>query len=164
MAKNKNVVDEINTPENVDNHVLNQAPELTPESITALEIARQEFEPHSLDAATVEGLFAEMEVKKTEALQELTANYLTFEGWAVGEERNYLFTKVTTFTKPETGEQMPACILMNKNRENFIVASKVVVGNLLKIDKDLPCAVRIKSNGKIKGANGSYYSVQVFTF
>ena len=119
--------------------------------------------PHQLDTATVDGLFSEMEAKQTGDLSELTANYLSFADWKIGEERNYLFTAMTTMTKPDTGEVMPAAILMDKDRQNHIVASKVIVGNLMKLDK-IPCPVRIRSNGKVKGANGSYYSVQVFTF
>ena len=163
MAKSKNVIEE--QTENQENDFLN-SPELPTEQERAEmenRIEKTDMVAHEFDNTTVDGLFAEMEAKTTGNLQELTANYLSFNDWKVGEERNYIFTAMTTFNKPETGEVMAACILMNKQRENFIVASKVIVGNLMKIDK-IPCPIRIKSNGKVKGANGSYYSLQVFTF
>ena len=108
-------------------------------------------------------LFDTVEGKKANQGQELTSDYLDLNTFQDHEERNYIFTGMTTFTKPDTGEVIPAVNLLSKERKNYICASTLIVQSLRKVEK-LPCAVRIQVNGKKKGQKGSYFDVRVFVF
>lgn len=120
--------------------------------------------PHSLqDDDFIDGVFSEMEKKTAKEAQELTSDYLDLNDFEVGEERNYIFTGMGKFTKPDTGEVIPAVHLLTKERRSLICASTLIVQSLTKVEK-LPCAVRIQVNGKKKGKNGSYFDVRVFVF
>lgn len=118
---------------------------------------------HSMnDEKFIDGVFAEMDEKEESEGVELTSNYLDFSEWTAGEKRDYIFTRMGTFTK-DTGDTIPAVHLMDRTKKTFISASTVLVKSLEKTEK-LPCAVRIACNGKVKGKNGSYYDLRVFTF
>ena len=136
------------------------------EPIETNEVLKSEVEltRHSLsDDKFIDGLFNELESKKTSEGQELTSNYLDFNTWKEGEERNFIFSAMTTFTKPDTGEVMPAVQLLDRERKSYIAASTVIVQSLAKC-KNMPAAIRIKYIGKVKSTRGSYFDVQVFNF
>ena len=117
---------------------------------------------HSLsDDNFIDGLFGEMNAKKDSEAVELTSNYIDFKEWTKGDVRNFIFTGFTTFTKPDTGEVIPAVSLMSQERKSFIAASTVIVQSLRKCEK-IPCGVRIKFNGLVKSAKGQYFDMQVF--
>lgn len=112
------------------------------------------------DTEFIDKVFDEMEKKDSGKARELTANYIDFEEFEQGEERNYLFLGFDTFLDDQ-GLARPAVRLMDKTRKTFICASVVTVKALQKVEKT-PCPVRLKVNGKVKGKNGSYYNVNVF--
>lgn len=112
------------------------------------------------DDAFINSMFENMEAKKSHEAFELTSNYIDFSEFAEGEERNYIFTGFDTFTD-DKGEVRPAVKLMDKSRKMWICASIVTVRSLQKVKK-VPCPVRIKVNGKVKGKNGSYFDTNVF--
>lgn len=129
-----------------------------------LPAAKGGLTPHSLnDDAFLDGLFDEIESKQSGQAEELTSDYLDLNDFTVGEERNYIFTGMGKFTKPDTGEIIAAVHLLTKERRSLICASTLIVQSLQKVDQ-LPCAVRIQVNGKKKGKNGSYFDVRVFVF
>ena len=129
-----------------------------------LPVVKGELTPHSLnDDDFLDGLFNELEKKQSGQAEELTSDYLDLNDFTVGEERNYIFTGMGKFTKPDTGEVIPAVHLLTKERRSLICASTLIVQSLTKVEQ-LPCAVRIQVNGKKKGKNGSYFDVRVFVF
>lgn len=140
---------------------LEGTPDETPQ--VPAHVADVNVQAHSLDDDFLTGLFNEVETKKTTQARELTSDYLDLNTFKDGEERNYVFTNMTTFTKPDTGEVIPAVNLVSKERQSFICASTLVVQSLNKVDK-LPAAIRIQVNGKKKGKNGNYFDVRVFVF
>lgn len=112
------------------------------------------------DSEFIDKVFAEMDEKKSEDVQELTSNYIDFAEFAEGEERNYLFLGYDTFVDDQ-GQARPAVRLMDKTRKKFVCASVVTVKALQKVEKT-PCPVRIRVNGKVKGKNGSYFDTNVY--
>lgn len=114
------------------------------------------------DEEFIDGVFGELDSKDEKEAMELTSNYLDFSEWKEGDKNDFIFTRMSRFTK-DNGEVVPAVCLMDRNKKTWLTAAAVVVKSLEKVDK-LPCAVRILYNGKVKGKNGSYYDVRVFVF
>lgn len=123
----------------------------------------EELTMHNMnDEKFIDGVFGELDNKDEKEAIELTRNYLDFNEWKEGDKNDFIFTRMSTFTK-DNGEVVPAVCLMDRNKKTWFTAAAVVVKSLEKVNK-LPCAVRILYNGKVKGKNGSYYDVRVFVF
>lgn len=127
------------------------------------ELSEEEKEAMSTPAKNqvngMDEMFAALESKET-LFVEMTANYIDFNEFELGEERPFIFVGKTTFTTKEA-EVKPAVTLLDKEGNSWICASTVVVNALFKVEK-IPCGCKIKFNGKEKGKNGTYFKVQVF--
>jgi len=111
------------------------------------------------DSEFIDSVFDELDKAGEE--KELTSNYLDFKEFNKGETRSFIATGMTTFTTQE-GELKPAVKLMNRERQNFICGSTIVVNTIKRLE-NLPAPVKIQVNGMVKGKNGSYYDVKIFT-
>ena len=96
---------------------------------------------------------------------EITAEYLNIDKLTIGERSIFIFLGMTKYTNSD-GEVMPAVMLADENKQQFILSSKVVVSALARIADDCPVAVGITYNGKEKSASGkgSYFACSVERF
>jgi hypothetical protein len=110
----------------------------------------------------IENVFEQLEqAEQAGSLQEVTSTYLNFDGIKEGTKMPFIFAGMTTVSDPEHPEVLKEAVdLLDRKGERFVTAATVIVNSLKKCTK-VPCAVLLTYNGKTKGANGSYHSVNV---
>lgn len=159
-AKVEATPDELNAGTFVEG--TNELPE-TSNAVATVDIGA--LMPNDLNTDEVlDNVFDQLHAAKEKGnLTEVTSNYLDLSTLTDGKDYGFIFAGMTTFTKPETGESLPAVILIDEEtRSRKITAAAVVVSNLSKVEK-IPCAVILRNEGKKKSASGgSYYNTRVF--
>ena len=119
--------------------------------------------PTAQESADYDAMMAKaFAARESGEMTEVTGSYLALSDFKLGEKRVFIFTGMTTFTKPDTGEDIPAALLKGEDKVNYVCASAVVTSSLARL-KNVPCAVIIVSNGKKKSAKGNYYDASVYT-
>lgn len=94
---------------------------------------------------------------------EITAEYLDLSKLPPNENVIFILMGMTTFTASD-GKTSPAALIMNEKKEQFILASKVVVSACERIKDECPVAIGITVKGKVKTAAGSYYDCAVVRY
>lgn len=106
----------------------------------------------------IESIFDEIENANDDDMQAMVSEYLKFSDWYEGELRSFIYNGQTTFIDDQ-GEVKEAVLLIDRKKKSFITGAAVLVSSLKKLASPYP--VKVKYNGKRKGANGTYFDLEV---
>ena len=147
--------------ENTNVNDFNNAPELSQEAAEILSNERPAHIPAAEPEPSDEDLFAKLDTAGKN-LDELTGAMFSFDDWKEGDEKDFIFKGMTTFTDKTSGEIKPAAKLVGRDGIAYIAPAFIIVKSLEKLET-IPAPVRIRYNGKKKGTNGTYNNCNIFT-
>ncbi len=100
--------------------------------------------------------------RKNKALVEQTGEYLRFEDWKDGEERNFILVGFATMPN-EDGDLIPVVNLIDEDGNGFIAGSDLLMKACLRLkEKGLPQGIVVRKDAPKPGKR--YHNIKVYSF